>query len=229
MPRIGVLVISTQHEIAYDYIKTQILNLHFKPGQYLMDSKIASELEISRTPVREAFLRLKSEGLLEYESYKGWRVYLLTLDDLQEIFDLSAAIEGMVVRKAASCQNAELRQSLEVAFQTLCSLSGNGNAEAWIEADTQFHSILCQMAKSKRAFIFYNSLNEQWHRLRIGFMLIQGRIDRTTTEYRAIIDCVFSGNGEQAEKLSREHLANVHSELVQLLVNFVLPFVENGV
>src|SRR5512133_1970063 len=98
----AVPMVSTQHEVAYQHIKSRILNLQYKPGQVLIDAKIAGELNISRTPVREAFLRLKSEGLLEYEAHKGWRVYLLTLADLQEIFDLKEAVEGLVSCRAAA-------------------------------------------------------------------------------------------------------------------------------
>jgi DNA-binding GntR family transcriptional regulator len=58
---------------AYEYIKANILNLTLKPGQYIMDTQIARELNISRTPVREAFHRIENEGLLVYEQRKGWR------------------------------------------------------------------------------------------------------------------------------------------------------------
>jgi DNA-binding GntR family transcriptional regulator len=222
-------MVSTQHEVAYQYIKSRILNLQLKPGQALMDSKIASELNLSRTPVREAFLRLKSEGLLEYEAHKGWRVYLLTLADLQEIFDLKEAVEGMISRKAAGCRDAELRQALQEAFACLVQAAATDSAESWFEADHQLHQVICQMAQNQRAFKTVNSLNEQWHRLRLGFMFIQGRKDRSIGEYRAILDCILAGEGVEAEHLTQVHLRKVRDELIELLVKFVLPFVEEGV
>lgn len=222
-------MVSTQHEAAYQYIKTRILNLQFKPGQVLMDSKIASELNLSRTPVREAFLRLKSEGLLEYEAYKGWRVYLLTLADLQEIFDLKESVEGMVSRLAAGCQDTGLRQASLDAFADLVKAAATDSPESWFEADHRLHQVICQMAQNQRAFKIVNGLNEQWHRLRVGFMFIHGRKDRSIGEYRAMLDCILAGQGSEAERLTQVHLRNVRDELIELLVKFVLPFVEEGV
>lgn len=222
-------MVSTQHELAYQYIKSRILNLQLKPGEVLADTKIAGELSISRTPVREAFLRLKSEGLLEYEAHKGWRVYLLTLEDLREIFDLKEAVEGLVSCKAAGCQSAELRQDLAGAFARLVQAASTDSPEEWFEADNQLHQVICQMAENQRAFKIIQGLNEQWHRLRVGFMFIQGRKAHSIGEYRSIIDCILNGNGNEAERLTRVHVENVRDELVELLVKFVLPFVDEGV
>jgi GntR family transcriptional regulator, rspAB operon transcriptional repressor len=222
-------MVSTQHEVAYQHIKTRILNLQFKPGQVLYDSKIASELAISRTPVREAFLRLKSEGLLEYEAHKGWRVYLLTLADLHEIFDLKEAVEGLVSRKAADCQEINLRLALREALSGLVPAASTESPECWFEADNQLHQVICQMAQNQRAFNVLKSLNDQWHRLRVGFMFIQSRKERSIDEYRLIVDCILAGDGAQAEKLTQNHLHNVREELIELLVKFILPYVEEGV
>jgi DNA-binding GntR family transcriptional regulator len=222
-------MVSTQHEVAYQYIKSRILNLQFKPGQVLIDSKIANELCISRTPVREAFLRLKSEGLLEYEAHKGWRVYLLSLSDLQEIFDLKLAIEGMVSRKAAGCSDAGLRQQLSEAIDKLEEVTATDNPTSWFEADNQLHLMICQMAHNQHAFNAIKSLDEQWHRLRVGFMFIQGRKGRTISEYRGIVNYILAGDGAEAERLTQVHLKNVCDELIELLIKFVLPYVEEGV
>ena len=94
---------------AYEYIKTNILNMKLKPGQYIMDTQIAGELNISRTPVREAFHRIENEGLLVYEQRKGWKVYTLTLKDVHEIFDLKEMIESNIAFKAANCNDQFLR------------------------------------------------------------------------------------------------------------------------
>lgn len=221
-------MVSTQHEVAYRHIKSHILNLQFKPGQFLIDSKIAGELAISRTPVREAFLRLKSEGLLEYEPHKGWRVYLLTLADLQEIFDLKEAVEGLVSRKAAGCQDAGLRQELKDAFVSFIQAASTDSPDDWFEADIHLHQVLCQMAQNQRAYHLVKSLNDQWHRLRVGFMFIQNRKEHSIADYQAIIDCILAGNAGEAERLTLVHLRNVRDELIELLVKFVLPYVEEG-
>ena len=109
----------TYQQQAYQYIKQQIFSVGFKPGEYITDSQIAGYLNISRTPVREAFHRLEKEGLLVYEARRGWKIYVLSLEDIQEIFDLKLVIEGMAARKAAVCQDEDLRAALQRAMEDL--------------------------------------------------------------------------------------------------------------
>ncbi len=220
----------TFHQQAYTYVKSQILHLKLKPGQYITDSEIAAQLSISRTPVREAFHRLEQEGLLVYEARRGWRVYVLTLEDIHEIFDLKELVEGMLVHKAAeSAQRASYRKALEQALQAMRQAVAAEDAEAWLTADAQLHETLFQMASNERAAGLIRGLNEQWHRLRIGFTVRQERMKRSVREHEQIIQLVLMGDGPQAEAQMRQHLHNVRTELVELLVNMVLPFASNGV
>jgi DNA-binding GntR family transcriptional regulator len=103
------------------------------------------------------------------------------------------------------------------------------DAEAWLEADFRLHEILFQMVGNERASRIVANLNDQWHRVRIGFMALQGRTKRSADEHRSIIESILAGDGEEAEGRMRAHLNQVRQELVHLLVTMVLPFVEEGV
>lgn len=219
----------TYQQQAYDHIKAQIMNLGFKPGEYITDSQIASQLDISRTPVREAFYRLEKEGLLINEARHGWKIYTLSLDNINDIFDIKEVIEGMVARKAAACQDEGLQASLCTALERMESAAEEGDAEAWLEADFLLHDTLFKMAGNERANRIVTNLNDQWHRVRLGFVALQGRTKRSSDEHRSIIESILAGDGEQAELRMRAHLNQVRDELVHLLVTVVLPFVEEGV
>lgn len=220
---------ATYQQQAYDFIKNQIITLRFKPGEYIIDSQIAGQLKISRTPAREAFHRLEKEGLLVYEARRGWKVYTLSLHDIHEIFDLKVAIEGMVACKAAECQDEDLRSDLREALNEMYMAVEKGSATDWLKADVHLHETLFQMAGNERARLNITTLNDQWHRVRIGFVALQERTKRSTEEHRSFIDGVLNGDGEEAERLMRAHLNQVREELVHLLVTMVLPFVEEGV
>lgn len=221
---------TTFNQQAYDYVKSQILNLKLKPGQYIMDSEIAAQLNISRTPVREAFYRLEKEGLLIYEARRGWRVYVLTLDDIHEIFDLKVLVEGMLVRKAAgSVERDTYIPRLQEDLEAMRQAAEAENAEKWLAADADFHETLFSMAGNERAANLIRNLNEQWHRLRIGFTVRQERMKRSVSEHEQVVQHVLAGEGEQAEAQMQKHLNNVRSELVDLLVTMVLPFARDGV
>lgn len=214
---------------AYEYIKANILNLTLKPGQYIMDTQIASELSISRTPVREAFHRIENEGLLVYEQRRGWKVYTLTLKDVHEIFDLKETIESDIAFKAAKCKDEFLRDQLRQIISQMADVSKQNDSEGWFEADRRLHETLFTMADNQRAYAIFINLNEQWHRLRIGFTLVQGRMQRSIAEHQVVVDNILEGNGEEAARLTRLHLVNLRTELVNLLVNLVLPFAGTGI
>jgi DNA-binding GntR family transcriptional regulator len=219
----------TYQQQAYQFLRERIINLGFKPGEFITDTQIAGQLNISRTPVREAFHRLEKEGLLIYEARRGWKIYTLSLDDINDIFDIKVVVEGMIARKAAECGEEHLRAALREVLDEMEASAEAGNADAWLEADIRLHELLFQMARNERACRIITNLNDQWHRVRIGFVALQGRTKRSVGEHRCFVESILAGDGEAAERHIRVHLNQVREELVHLLVTMVLPFVEDGV
>jgi DNA-binding GntR family transcriptional regulator len=219
----------TYQQLAYDYVREKIITLGFKPGQFITDTEIAGELKISRTPVREAFYRLEKEGLLINEARRGWRVYTLSLEDIHDIFDIKEAVEGMIARHAAACEDENLKARLAQYFEDMRVAAESGDTTAWLNADIGLHEVLFDMVGNERAARIVTNLNDQWHRLRIGFATLQGRTKRSVSEHEAFVNAILEGDGDKAETHIRQHLNRVRSELVHLLVNLVLPFVDEGV
>lgn len=219
----------TYQERAYDHLKSRILNLDLKPGEYITDQQIADDLEISRTPVREAFRRLQHEGLLNYEARKGWKVYTLTLDDIHEIFDIKVAIEGMVAYKAAQCTNEKLRSQLETALEKMRVAVETNDLDLWIEADPVLHEVIYAMARNTRAHRMVENLNDQWHRVRIGFVARTERISRSLAEHEAFVNAILEGDSERSRDEIVSHLNIIRDELVNLLTTMVLPFAKEGI
>jgi DNA-binding GntR family transcriptional regulator len=135
----------------------------------------------------------------------------------------------LVAQKAAVCQDETLRRALKDTMARMATAAEAEDSDAWLEADIELHDLLFKMADNDRAQRIVANLNDQWHRLRIGFVAIQGRISRSTAEHQRVAACVLDGDGEGAEREIRAHLNQVRDELVRLLVNVVLPFAESGV
>lgn len=218
----------TYQQQAYDFVREQIINLGLKPSEYITDKQIAEQLGISRTPVREAFQRLEKEGLLVTEARKGWRVYSLTLEDIYEIFELKIAIEGIGVRKAAECQDEGLRKELSEALEYMKKASKNDNRDEWLEADVHLHNTLFLMADNVRAERIVANLNDQWHRLRLGYDAVQGRTAKSVKEHEAIVNSVLAGDAEEAELQIDIHLTRVRDDLIQLVTKVLLPYTGRG-
>ena len=85
------------------------------------------------------------------------------------------------------------------------------------------------MAANDRAARIIQNINDQWHRIRIGFVAMEGRMERSSAEHSAFVAGILAGDGDVAESLMRSHLNNVRQDLVRLLVNLVLPFVQEGI
>jgi DNA-binding GntR family transcriptional regulator len=220
--------IATYQQQTYDFVRGQIINLGFKPGDYITDTQIAERLGISRTPVREAFQRLEKEGLLVNEARKGWRVYTLELEDIYDIFDLKIAIEGMLARKAAGCRDETLRKDLADALVDLQAAVDAKDPDVWLQADSHLHNILFIMANNERAEQFVKNLNDQWHRLRLGYVALQGRTRVSIGEHEGFVRSVLDGAPDQAERQMREHLERVRDDLIVLVQRLVIPFSSSG-
>jgi DNA-binding GntR family transcriptional regulator len=218
----------TYQQQTYDYVRDQIINLGFKPGEYITDAQIAEKLNISRTPVREAFQRLEKEGLLVNEARHGWQVYKLDIEDIHEIFDLKIAVEGMIVHKAALCKDESLRKDLQEAFADMKNAVDAQDADYWLRTDVHLHNILIIMANNERAEKIVNNLNDQWHRLRLGFVAMQGMTRKSITEHDQFVRCVLAQDPEGAEMHMRAHLSRVRDDLIHLVVKVLMPYNDRG-
>ncbi|UCD77102.1 MAG: GntR family transcriptional regulator [Desulfobacterales bacterium] len=214
---------------AYEYVKKRIMRRIYAPGQKILDSKIAGELNFSRTPVRDALRRLEHEGFLVGQAGKGWNVYALSLEDIHEIFDVKVELEGMLARKAAACTDKRLRAALKKALDGMKAAEKEKDNETWRKNDMELHRIMLSMADNKRAARVINDLNDQWYRVRIGLVAMEGRVHRSNIEHTAFVESILAGNGDDAAQQMRSHLNNLRQEIVNVLVNLVLPFAQNGI
>jgi len=225
------MVANKFQEQAYQYVRNKILSMEYMPGDYITDSRIASELNVSRTPVREAFQRLANEGLLVSEVRRGWRIYSMTLKDIEDIFDIKCQVEGLMARKAAMDkmdQNEEFRQVLQDIIRRMRIASNADDVDTWLELDASLHHLLYMMAQNERAERIIKNLNDQWHRLRSGFIKMQGRLDIATNEHEKVVSAVINHDGDSAEQAMRDHLNDVRHGLLKVLVTMILPYARDG-
>ncbi len=218
-------------EIAYERIKDMILNMEFKPRDIVSENKMAQLLGISRTPVRDALKRLEQEGLI-ITSNRRKRVYVLTVQEIEEIFDLKKVVEGSIARWAAERGSKEDRRRLEDIFKKMERIVESEPEEAskveewkhtWLEEDRRYHEQLFRMAGNLRAAQFVRSLNTYWHRLRLGIVAIEGRIKVSQGEHRKITNAILKGDADVAEKAAASHLENLKRMLVNIMKVFNYP------
>jgi GntR family transcriptional regulator, rspAB operon transcriptional repressor len=214
---------------AYNYVKERIMNRDIKPGQYITDSQIAGELNVSRTPVREALRLLEHQGFLLIQPRRGWKIVSLSMEEINDIFEIKENLEGMLACKAADCRDDKKRKMLQGAMESMKLATEADDHEAWRRSDLDLHNTLFEMAGNPRASRIINDLNDQWYRVRLGLVAMQGRVQRSNVEHAIIVEKIIAGDGEEAAFYMRQHLHNLREELERVLVNMVLPFTDSGI
>jgi DNA-binding GntR family transcriptional regulator len=216
---------------AYTLIKDLIFSMEFRPGDIVSENRMAQRLGISRTPVREALKKLEQEGLI-IASNRRKRVYVLTVKEIQEIFDLKKVVEGSIARWAAERGSEEDVGKLQAIIEEMGEIAAGkpeGTMEqeewkhAWLEADKRYHEQLFAMAGNQRAAQLIRSLNTYWHRLRLGIVAIEGRIEISQAEHRKITEAITGRDPEGAQKAAVSHLENLKNMLVNIMKVFHYP------
>lgn len=221
-------------EKAYTAIRDRILNMDLKPGQLVSEVILSKELGISRTPIREAFKKLEQEGLIINQNHRK-RVYILTIRELEEIFDMKCAVEGYIAYLAALRKEPSQEVRLRAVMDRMEQFPiGNGSAAftegdhhqrimAWLEIDEAFHDILYEMAKNRRAQEYIQNLNRQWHRLRMGINAMEGRIEKSIKEHLDLGKTILAGDAEGARVQMVHHLENLKRSIISIMSYFHYP------
>lgn len=192
-------------------IRGMIIRGDLEPGRRVSEAEFAGEFSVSRQPVREAFIRLSNEGLLEIRPQRGTYIPKISLKLVREARFVREAIEADVVKLAAQVfdtkQVADLRAQLEQ--QARC---GDAEIEAFISLDDKFHRTLADGVGQGHAWNVVEGLKLQLDRVRY-LSLRQFPTDILLEQHNAIVTAIAERNPIEAENRMREHLNNVVSDL----------------
>jgi len=208
----------TMQQIVYETIKDGILKGVYAPGQRLITKDLATELGVSRMPVREALQRLDAAtGLVTLIPRKGAVVNDSSSEkDLVEIYNLRAILEGMSTRLACPNMNEEQINKLESINKEIIHLEGTADEEYFQELNLGFHSIIWKMADSPRLIGILKLLYDASRGYRYISIKLPGRLDAIVSEHKAIIDALRKKDALLAEKIIKGHYENTLEWLVRL-------------
>lgn len=207
----------TATDRAYDALRGQILAGTRAAGSRLGEDAIAEELGLSRTPVREALQRLGTEGLVEHLAHRGARVSSWSADDLEETFDLRAALEGLGARRAA-----ERATAADVAgLRDLCTLmeetippGAPRDLDALTRLNRQFHHELLRIAGSPRLEAMVDAVIHVPVVMRTFLRYSDHALARSQHHHRELCDALEAADGGWAESVMRSHVLAARAQLV---------------
>jgi GntR family transcriptional regulator, trigonelline degradation regulator len=215
-------VFSSQHDRrkvtdwVYEELKAAIVDLRLAPGNPLREATLATQLGVSKTPVREALTRLEQEGLVETTSFKGAVVTDYSRQDLIEIYELRELLETAAVRIAAESMDEEGRARLERISRESQKLK-KGDPTRLAALISQFDDVLFEQVDNSRIRALIENLRA--HLIRIGHLTegIPDRLEASVDQHERIVEAIAAHDPLAAEKHLRDHIRSVRDDQLQAL------------
>lgn len=196
----------------FDHIEKDILSGKYQRGEIITESKLSTELGVSRTPIREALRRLSQEHLIE-ESGKGSVVIGISEKDLEDIFLIRKQLECLAASMAATHhteeQLAELKETLELQEFYVTKK----DTDHIKHMDNKFHRILYMLTGST---VFYDTLvplHKKIQKYRRASLQSESRAEASVLEHRKIYEAIAAHDSEAASKTALEHIENAYNHI----------------
>jgi DNA-binding GntR family transcriptional regulator len=212
------IVYKTRTQLVVETIREKILNGEIKAGQPLRQAALATELSVSRIPVREALLQLEAEGLVSFEPHKGATATTLNADQVDELFELRAMLESELL--AASIPNLSdevLEEATEILSKLDKALGKENAANIWSELNSSYHNCLYSGANKPQTQDLVHTLNKNADRYIRMHLLWAGGISKAESEHNEILAHVKNKDIEQATRILKNHILGSRDEIKAFL------------
>lgn len=203
-------------DYVYAEIRRRIINWELKPGQRISEAEMSRVLEVSRTPVREGFIRLKNEGLVEILSQRGTIISKIDLKKVSEGVFVRNCLEREVIR--------EISGQLSEAYQTKCHKFLKKQEEALTDGDyikfhkydVEFHKVFYQAADRENTWEFIQYTNSQYERVRMLTLLDFDKFKHLLDVHSALFEAIVSDDFSAAASISESHINTIFEEITVL-------------
>lgn len=214
-------------EEAYTYIKEKLYNYDILPEQTVSDFLLSKQLNMSRTPIRQALQMLKNDGLLEEVpgSSSTYKVSAISEEEIQDIFDYREALECSALALAWEKGQIDSRviEKLQKIVDTMVDKQNHGETESHFDADQDFHSAIVHAAGNKRISSAYDALTFQLERLRLLTYLNPAFQDKASDEHQVIVDALKKNDYALASEKLKMHLETSRNDYIGIFNGDGLP------
>jgi len=190
----------------FNKLREDILSGVYRENDELKENSIATELGVSRTPVREALRQLELEGLVTMIPNKGAYVTGITSKDMHDIYMIRSSLEGLCAKWACEhITQSQIEELEEILYLSDFHAKKNHN-EQMVELDNKFHELIYEASGSK---ILYHVLSDFHHyveRIRKITLAMPSRASQASQEHAAILEAIKKRDGDLAEQLAYEHI-----------------------
>ncbi|MEA2577271.1 MAG: hypothetical protein QOD78_859 [Chloroflexota bacterium] len=212
----GLRAIAAPRKLAEDaaeILREQILTGNLRNGTHLVEAKLAARLAVSRGTIREALKMLAADGLVDEEARRGAFVVTLDRDDVREIYDLRAAIEGRAAYLLAASDDLAAFDGLTRALDALLAGARDGDRRAIRQLDLAFHEEVCRASGNDRLLDVFHRYVPALHTLLAYDELVYASIDAIVDQHRAIYDAIRSGVPTAAAEAVAAHCEEARDQV----------------
>jgi DNA-binding GntR family transcriptional regulator len=193
---------------AYAFTKDRVLDSTFPGGDFITEGEVAGALGMSRTPVREAFLRLESEGLLRLYPKRGALVVPVSVGEVEAVMETRVLVERFALDKVLADGPAEIiARGMDEAIARQEERAAAGDADGFVAFDREFHTRFVTAAGNPIVTGLYDSLRDRQQRMIMTSLLVSAeRSQSILVEHRALTEAIRAGELERAQTVLEAHL-----------------------
>ena len=203
---------------AYEILKRRILDNEWSAGHLSLEQELAAELGMSRTPIREALIRLEKEGLVEVRPRHGMRVLGISAEDMEEIYEILTCLESMAAELVAKRGlTDQQRAEVNTAVNDMDNALEQDDLENWAKADERFHKLLVDYCGNRRLKSLVDGCFDQAHRARLLTLKLRPKPTNSNEDHRATVNAIERRDPTAAREIHRLHRMRAGEMLVELL------------
>jgi DNA-binding GntR family transcriptional regulator len=196
----------TSKDRAYAYTKQRVLDASYAGGELLTEGEVADALGMSRTPVREAFLRLEGEGLLRLYPKRGALVVPVSAREVEAVMETRALVERFAVEKAIA-RGADVSGAMRNAIARQEACAAAEDLDGFVAADREFHTVLVAAAGNEIVLSLYDSLRDRQQRMGIAALRREPRrLEEILDQHRGLTEAIEAGDVQTTLDLLDVHL-----------------------
>lgn len=195
-------------DVVFNTLRQAILHGELKPGERLMEIKLAKRLGVSRTPIREAIRMLELEGLVVMIPRRGAAVAQITKQDLEDVLEVRCSLEELAVELACTRMTGIELQKLHKVIEEFEHACNTNDVTALAEKDVAFHDIIFEATGNRRLIQLLNNLREQMYRYRLEYLKDESSHDKLLLEHKTIENDIKNHDIESARQHIKEHIYN---------------------
>jgi DNA-binding GntR family transcriptional regulator len=204
-------------ELTYERLRDAILDGTYSPGESLVESRLAGEYGVSKTPVREALIRLQRDGLVQMESYRGARVTQLTPDDVRAICDVRRALESHIARELAMRGREPVLRKLQRNIEGSATAYEAGDNATLLGLIPLFTDIIADGHGNPWMIRILNGLRSLLGLIGSASLHEPDRIKRSLDQHRGIYDAIATGDPDGAAAAVHAHIESVEADCLSHL------------